>query len=59
MPQVVLVDTCVFLNVLDVPGFNQERETLLEMMDGFIDDTTINLLLPYAAIVETVITSHI
>ena len=30
MGEVSLIDTSVFLNVLDVPGLNQERENILD-----------------------------
>ena len=31
MPPIVLVDTSVFLNVLNVPGFSQDRDTVLDL----------------------------
>jgi hypothetical protein len=29
MSDIVLLDTSVYLNVLDIPGFNQKREHIL------------------------------
>ena len=51
-PIIWLIDTSILLNVLDVPGFNQERDSILREFKIRIErgDT---LLLPYAAIVET------
>lgn len=52
MPSVILVDTSIFLNVLNVAGFNQNANQLRRELENFIvnDDY---LLLPIAAIVET------
>lgn len=30
MSDIVLLDTSVYLNVLDVPGFNQDRDEILD-----------------------------
>ena len=30
MSDIVLLDTSVYLNVLDVPGFNQDRDNILD-----------------------------
>lgn len=49
---VVLVDTSVFLNVLDMPGFNQHRLAVLVELERRLDSTQ-ELLLPIAAIIET------
>ncbi len=51
MSGIVIVDTSVFLNVLDVPGFNQDREADLSQFSDFIEAGA-NLLLPIAAIFE-------
>ena len=51
MPGIVIVDTSVFLNVLDVPGFNQDREADLSRFNDFIEAGA-SLLLPIAAIFE-------
>jgi len=53
MSAVVIVDTCVFLNVLDVPAFNQHRNHVLEIMESYLDDDSVTMLLPMAAIIET------
>ena len=53
MSHVALVDTCVFLNVLDVPGFNQQRREILTDLSAFVASQSINLLLPFAAMLET------
>lgn len=49
---VVLVDTTIFLNVLDVPGFNQDREAVFGQLAERLDARQ-ELLLPIAAILET------
>ena len=52
MSDIVLLDTSVYLNVLDVPGFNQDR-------DNILDDFAVRVergdyfLLPMATIWET------
>jgi hypothetical protein len=51
MSAVVLVDTSVLLNVLDVPAFNQHREGILEQFERFVQEGSY-LLLPMAAIFE-------
>lgn len=51
-PVIWIIDTSVFLNVLDVPQFNQERVTILqELKDRIKNEDT--FLLPFASIIET------
>lgn len=52
MSAIVLVDTSVLLNVLDVPGRNQERPDVIGALSQYIEAGA-HLLLPMAAIVET------
>lgn len=52
MPEIVIVDTSIFLNALDVPAFNQHRKQVLDELERRINDGAV-LLLPIAAIVET------
>ncbi len=52
MPPIVIVDTSVLLNVLGVPGFNQDRDAVLDRLGELVDDGA-NLLLPMGAIFET------
>lgn len=49
---VVLVDTSILLNVLDIPGFNQHVTEVRGELPRLIDAGD-SLLLPIAAIVET------
>ena len=49
--EIVLVDTSVLLNVLDVPGFNQRRQQVLEEFDHLID-TAAHLFIPMATVFE-------
>ena len=51
MPHVVIVDTSVLLNLLDVPGRNQDRDAVLGRFEALWNDG-VNLLLPFAAIFE-------
>lgn len=53
MSEIVVIDTSVFLNVLDVPGFNQDRDSVLRELERLINRNA-TLLLPMAAVVETV-----
>lgn len=52
MSDIVLLDTTVYLNVLDVPAFNQDRAAVLETFDGCIQRNDY-FLLPLAAVWET------
>ena len=52
MPPVVIVDTSVLLNVLDVPGFNQDRNAVLHRL-GELVDAGANFLLPLGTVLET------
>jgi hypothetical protein len=52
MSDIVLLDTSVYLNVLDVPGFNQDREKILEAFQVSIRNGD-HFLLPLAAVWET------
>jgi hypothetical protein len=49
---IVLMDTSVFCNVLDVPGFNQDRDTVIADLKNSIRNRD-TLLLPMAAVIET------
>ena len=51
MSEIVLVDTSVLMNVLDVPGFNQHRDTVLEEFERLIEIGA-HLFLPMAAVFE-------
>lgn len=52
MSEIVLIDTSVFLNMLDVPGFNQHRGQTFTELERLLGANA-SLLLPVAAIVET------
>lgn len=49
---IVLLDTSVYLNVLDVPGFNQDRDLVLDEFEQRLAAGD-HFLLPMAAIWET------
>lgn len=51
-PIIWLVDTSIFLNVLDVPKFNQDRTNVLSNFKSYIESEN-TFFLPYATIVET------
>jgi len=51
MPSVVLIDTSIFLNVLDVPGFNQAAREVHQDLRTLFENND-SMLLPIAAIVE-------
>lgn len=51
---IIIVDTSVFLNVLDVPGFNQHRDRVLFDLASYRRQPKANyLFLPLATIFET------
>ncbi len=52
MGEIVIVDTSILLNVLNVPGRNGQREVVLTELKRHIDDGT-TLLLPLGAVLET------
>ncbi len=49
---IVIVDTSVFLNVLDVPGFNQEYAAVEEEFRSFVKNGA-DFELPAATVLET------
>lgn len=51
-PIIWIVDTSIFLNVLDVPGMNQDRVTVLADFQARIENKDA-FLLPFGAILET------
>lgn len=52
MSDIVLLDTSVYLNVLDVPGFNQQRDAILDEFGRRVSKNDY-FLLPMATIWET------
>ena len=51
---VYFIDTSIFLNILDVPGRNSEREDVLKRLKELIEDNrNTSLILPFATIIET------
>jgi hypothetical protein len=51
-PNIWIVDTSVFLNVLDVPGFNQSRAAILALFEQRIQAED-SFLLPFTTILES------
>lgn len=52
MSDIVLIDTSIYLNVLDVPGGNQDRDAVLSDFKNKIENDDC-FLLPMATIWET------
>ena len=52
MPEVLLVDTSIFLNVLDVPDFNQNHGVVFDEFEALLE-TGARFLLPLATILES------
>lgn len=52
MSEIVLIDTSIYLNVLDVPGWNQDRADVLAEFKERIERSD-SFLLPMASIWET------
>ena len=48
---IVLVDTSVFLNIIDLPGYNQDRSAVLQQFKKYVDDDA-SLLLPLVVFFE-------
>ena len=51
MSAIVIVDTSVLLNIMDVPGRNQHKAAVLDRLAALIDNED-HLFIPMAAIVE-------
>ncbi len=51
MAHIVLVDTSIFLNILDVTGFNQNRNNTVKYFESLIENQA-DLLLPLASVFE-------
>jgi len=49
---IVVVDTSVLLNILDVPGKNQQRDEVAKRLLELVKEPSIRLLLPLVAVVE-------
>ena len=52
MNAIVIVDTSIFLNILNVEGFNQDRDSVYTEVASW-SEARASLLLPMAAIFET------
>ncbi|MCB0629247.1 MAG: hypothetical protein R2824_02695 [Saprospiraceae bacterium] len=50
-PTIWLVDTSIFMNVLDVPGFNQDRDRVLQDFEIRYNQGD-SFLLPFTSIIE-------
>ncbi len=51
MSSIVIVDTSVLLNIMDVPDRNQHKDEVLDRLEALIEDGD-HLFIPMAAIVE-------
>lgn len=51
-PNIWLIDTSVYMNVLDVPGFNQDRAVILQDFQSRIEAKD-KFFLPFVVLVET------
>lgn len=48
------IDTSLFLNIVNVPGRNQQREEVMRELKELLKDSKANaLILPFATIIET------
>ena len=52
MSDIVIVDSTILLNVLDIPAFNQDREAVLAEFETLLEADD-HLFLPMAAVLET------
>ncbi|NBC32202.1 MAG: hypothetical protein GVY13_05945 [Alphaproteobacteria bacterium] len=52
MRTIAIVDTSILLNVLNVPGHNQNHRDVIQQLARFTENR-FNLLLPIASIIET------
>lgn len=50
---IVIVDTSILLNILDVPGKNQDRDKIDQDLKRLVADQRTELLLPLVVVVET------
>ncbi len=52
MSAIILIDTSILLNILDVPGYNQDKEAVQQQYEQHVQNGD-QLLLPMATVVET------
>ncbi len=52
MSDIVLLDTSIYLNVLDVPGFNQAQSDVFRDFDNRINNNNDHFFLPLVTILE-------
>ena len=52
MPRIVTIETTVMLNILGIPGFDQNRVAALDRLEKLLEQRT-NLLLSLSAVFET------
>lgn len=52
MSAIILLDTSIYLNVLDIPGYNQDRDDVLNEFQRCIENDD-RFLLPLASVWET------
>jgi hypothetical protein len=52
MSSICLIDTCVFLNILNVPNCNQDQASVLQDYETYVK-AECNFILPMATILET------
>ena len=52
MSAVCIIDTSVFLNLLNVPGKNQDLESIVRSFQEYTD-LNVTFILPMATIIET------
>ncbi len=50
---VYFIDTSVFLNIVDVPGRNEQKGEVAKRLKEIVGDKNNTLILPYATIIET------
>jgi hypothetical protein len=51
-PPIIIIDTCIFLEILNVPGFNSRREEVIAAYKDFVKQGA-SFFLPMTAILET------
>lgn len=50
---IVIVDTSILLNILDVPGKNERRDEIRRELGNLVKERGVELFLPLVAVVET------
>lgn len=53
MNSICIIDTSIFLNILDVPSRNNDKERVIRDFEEYIQSEQVSFFLPMATVLET------